>query len=352
MREGEYPNTHRHTHSSTLLIVAVVLLLVVLAVVAVSPYLSGPTTSPPNCLRIPPVSTDTTKVFNLGTMPKKFTVNKYTFDVLYNGTGYSWFDSNGTAHRTSAFLLVLQISNGTANERVMIGWAPPYPVGIPYPSSYKAFNGKLAINWIDVCGVQLYMEVTVPNVTTTTTATTSVSYTAMVSTITTVNGKPVVIQLVDFSKLTPISSNNTSLSQGDILGLYRDFLRNTSCSGKWTFLNPVAATPSIKIGGAMLDKNSNQSLPQSILPLDGCSNIVFAYYENVSTSAGANQGRYVIAGGEYLTLSAPIVYGDGTVYFEVEHLVGPLYASGGWVNMTKTTTGSWVIRSQGGKWIA
>lgn len=197
---------------------------------------------------------------------------------------------------------------------------------------------------------------TPPVVTTTEFNTTTSTYHEVIiltttSTLTTTTEVPAVIPPVDFSKLKPI--NSSSISQEDLLRLYRDYLNETACSSdRWVFLNPVAPTPSIETFGEMFDsKGQNYSLPQNILPIAGCSKITFAYYEDVSTYRADWRDRFVIAGGTYVTLSTPLVYSDGKVRITVSNLSGPMADSGCWLNMTRTAAGSW--RTNGGYcWIA
>ena len=103
--------------------------------------------------------TSTMATFLYRTMPKNFTVNGYAFHIEYNGTGYT-VSQNGVATSNSGFSLVLKVSDGTNNQTVIFGWAPPAPapLSLPVPDNASLLGGKVELSWLsNSTGTYLYV---------------------------------------------------------------------------------------------------------------------------------------------------------------------------------------------------
>ncbi len=137
----------------------IVVFVVVIAVVGVISLVSSPgtsehsknsnTSSPATGRSTSTVSyTATAATFLYRTLPEEFGVNGYTFHMEYNGTG-GYGLRNGTATANLGFSLVLRVSDGTANQTVVFGWAPPAPApqSLPVPDQSILFDGRVQMRW-------------------------------------------------------------------------------------------------------------------------------------------------------------------------------------------------------------
>ncbi|MDG6905686.1 MAG: hypothetical protein JRN20_07880 [Nitrososphaerota archaeon] len=90
------------------------------------------------------------ETFNYATMPTSFKLGNYSFEMIYNGTGYE-YSANGTGYMNMGFNLVLNVTSvqSGSSATVDFGWAPPAPEpnSLPTPSTASLFNGSVLMNW-------------------------------------------------------------------------------------------------------------------------------------------------------------------------------------------------------------